>query len=494
MTGQVTALSEGLQYGLAAILVLLTVLSAQLVVVSLFRLFWPERRLRTPHLPDSALPNVLVQLPVRNEGDLALRVARAAMAMDWPADKLEIQVLDDGDAELHAGLMAAITAITPAGITVSVLKRGDRTGYKAGNLAFGLTHSTAPYVAVFDADFMPPVDFLRKTVPVLIGDAGLCFVQSRWTHANRTQNWLTRVQAFLLDSHFAIEQEGRFRAGLPISFNGTAGVWRREAIENAGGWTGDTLTEDLDLSMRCTLHGWRTAYLKDLEVPSELPETAAAWRAQQARWTKGHAQCARKLLPQIWGSRLPLTFKLAMSLQMCQFAFYTLAFTSAVISLVLMYIGAVYLQSVGILGLVVTAFGLGTSFAYVFLGQKLLGRHRAVGLHRTLLLSIIFPSGLILANTKATMEAFFNRQTEFTRTLRRGERYAGGWRGAPELMVGVFLPAFTLAESAWSAPFFLIAVTGLVSIGVMGFSGRSFGRSLTTAAPQPIAAPRSSRD
>lgn len=460
-----------LQYGLAAVLVLLTVLSAQLVVVSLFRLLWPARRLRMPMLPDSALPDVLVQLPVRNEGSLALRVAAAAMAMDWPASKLEIQVLDDGDADKHAALKAAIEALAPAGIKVSVLKRADRTGYKAGNLAFGLAHAAAPYVAVFDADFVPPTDFLRQTIPVMIGDSGLCFVQTRWAHANRNLNWLTRVQGFLLDAHFAIEQEGRFRAGLPISFNGTAGVWRREAIDSSGGWTGDTLTEDLDLSMRCAMHGWRMAYLKDVEVPSELPETAAAWRAQQSRWTKGHAQCARKLIPAIWASRLPLSHKLAMSLQMCQFAFYTLAFVSAVISLALMYIGAVYIPAIGTFGLAVTAFGLGTSLAYLFVGQKLLGRHRAIGLHRTLILSLVFPSGLILANTKATMEAFFNRQTEFTRTLRSGERYSGGWRGAPELMAGFFLPVFALIESAWSAPFFAIAVAGLVSIGVMGFSG-----------------------
>lgn len=471
MLGQISAFSVWLQYGLAVVLILLAVLSAQLVAVSLFRLFLPERRLRMPTLADAALPPVLVQLPVRNEGDLALRVAAAAMAMDWPADKLEVQVLDDGDPENHEALKNAVLAIAPPGLNVQVLARGERTGFKAGNLAFGLKHSQAPFVAVFDADFLPPADFLRRTVPALIGDSGLCFVQARWTHANRTQNWLTRAQGFLLDSHFAVEQEGRFRAGLPISFNGTAGVWRRQAIEDAGGWTGDTLTEDLDLSMRCTLHGWRAAYVKDLEVPSELPETAAAWRAQQARWTKGHAQCARKLLPTIWASRLPFKFKVAMSLQMCQFAFYTLAFVSAVISLILMYIGAVYLQSVGTLGLVVTAFGLSVSFGYVYLGQKLLGRHRAIGLHRSLLLAIIFPSGLVLANTKATMEAFFNQRMEFTRTLRAGERYRGGWRGAPELLAGVFLPIFAFAESAWSAPFFAIAVAGLVSIGVMGFSG-----------------------
>lgn len=469
MLGQMSALSVGLQYGLAAVLLLLSVLSAQLLVVGLFRLLLPSRRLRIPAIDEGALPPVLVQLPVRNEGELALRVAKAAMAMDWPADKLEVQVLDDGDAEDHEALKTAILAQARPGVKVSVLKRGDRSGFKAGNLAFGLKHSQAPFVAVFDADFVPPADFLRRTVPVLVGDSGLCFVQARWTHANRTQNWLTRAQGFLLDAHFAVEQEGRFRAALPISFNGTAGVWRRQAIESSGGWTGDTLTEDLDLSMRCTLHGWRTAYLKDLEVPAELPETAAAWRAQQARWTKGHAQCARKLLPVIWGSHLPLKFKFAMSLQMCQFAFYSLAFVSAVISLVLMYIGAVYIQSIGMLGLVVTAFGLSVSFGYIYLGQKLLGRHRAIGLHRSLLLAIIFPSGLVLANTRATLEAFFNKPMDFQRTLRAGETYRGGWRGAPELLAGVFLPVFAFAESAWSVPFFTIAVSGLVSIGAMGF-------------------------
>ena len=141
-------------------------------------------------------------------------------------------------------------------------------------------------------------DFLRRTVPVLLADSGLAFVQSRWGHANRGANWLTRVQGLLLDSHFAVEQEARFRAGLPMSFNGSAGVWNRTAIEQGGGWTGDTLTEDLDLSMRCMMQGWRGAMVSDLVVPGELPQTAAAWRAQQARWTKGHAQVARKLLPQ----------------------------------------------------------------------------------------------------------------------------------------------------------------------------------------------------
>jgi cellulose synthase/poly-beta-1,6-N-acetylglucosamine synthase-like glycosyltransferase len=464
-------LSLILQCGLASVLVLLAMLSAQLFVLGYFRLFHPGRRVRLPLLPDEALPSVLVQLPVRDEGALALRVAAAAARLDWPRDRLEIQLLDDGSAEHHEELARAVMALVPQGVKLSILRRNERTGFKAGNLAFGLKHSEAPYVAIFDADFVPPADFLRRVVPALVADSELAFVQARWTHANRNLNWLTRAQGLLLDAHFAIEQEGRFRAGLPISFNGTAGVWRREAIDNAGGWSGDTLTEDLDLSMRCMLKGWRAAYLKDVEVPGELPETAAAWRSQQARWTKGHAQCARKLLPAIWASALPVWRKAAVSLQMCQFAFYTLAFVSAAISLTLMYMGVVYLQSVALLGLAVTAFGLTGSLGYLFLGQKLLGRHRAIGLHRSLLLAIVFPSGLILSNTRATYEAFFTTQMDFHRTLRAGERYAGGWRGGPELIAGLLLPAFAFAEQAWSAPFFAFAVAGLVSIGAMGFSG-----------------------
>ena len=312
-----SGLSLMLQFTLALVLVALAVLSLQLATLAILRMYRSPRRLRMPLLPDEALPDVLVQLPVCDEGSLAVRVAAAAAQLDWPKNKLQIQLLDDGPADKHEALIAAVGEIIPSGGNLSIMRRGERAGFKAGNLAFGLKHSQAPYVAVFDADFVPPPDFLRRTVPALVADNGLAFVQARWGHANRNRNWLTRAQGFLLDSHFAIEQEARFRAALPMSFNGTAGVWSREAIDNGGGWTGDTLTEDLDLSMRCALKGYRMAFVHDLEVPGELPETAAAWRAQQARWTKGHAQCARKLLPQIWASNFPLWQKTAMTLQMC---------------------------------------------------------------------------------------------------------------------------------------------------------------------------------
>lgn len=466
-----TGMSLILQCMLAGVLCVIAVLSIQLVVLSFVRLYRPAPRVRTPLLPDEALPRVLVQLPVCDEGPLAVRVAAAAARLDWPTDKLEIQVLDDGRNGDPEEFARAVMSIVPEGVNLKVLRRGERSGFKAGNLAFGLTHSDAPYVAIFDADFVPPTDFLRRMVPALIADSGLAYVQARWGHANRTKNWLTRAQGMLLDAHFSVEQEARFRAGLPMSFNGTAGVWSRAAIDNGGGWTGDTLTEDLDLSMRCAMKGWRTALMSDVEVPGELPETAAAWRAQQARWTKGHAQTARKLMPKIWASAMPLWKKTAMTLQMIQFAFYTLAFISAVISLTLMYMGVVYIMSVSLLGLSVSALGLVASTGYLYLGQVMLGRERLPCVARSIALAVVFPSGLILANTRATFEAFFSSHMNFQRTLRSGERYAGGWRGGPELVAGLLLPIFAFAEQAWSAPFFFFAVTGLVSIGAMGLSG-----------------------
>lgn len=466
-----SGLSLILQCTLAFVLVLLACLSAQLAGLTILRFVRRPRALRMPLLPEEALPRVLVQLPVCDEGGLALRVVAAAAKLDWPSDRLEIQLLDDGPTYKHEALAKAVAEIVPEGISVSVLHRGERVGFKAGNLAFGLKHSNAPYVAIFDADFVPPPDFLRRTVPALVADTGLCFVQARWGHANRFANWLTRAQGFLLDSHFAVEQEARFRTGLPISFNGTAGVWNRAAIESCGGWTGDTMTEDLDLSIRCALKGWRAAMVSDLEVPGDLPETAAAWRAQQARWTKGHAQVARKLLPAIWQSNRPLWERAAMTLQICQFAFYTLATASASISLTLMAMGVVYLQAVAELGLTVTVLGILGSVTYLWSGQVLLARKDEPSFSSALLLAIVFPSGLILSNTRATFDAFATQNTALAWVPTTSAAYSRVWRGRPELAAGLLLPVFAFAEQAWSAPFFAFAAAGLLSIGAMGWTG-----------------------
>ena len=466
-----TGLSLILQLALASILVLVAFLSLQLATLAFLRHVTPRRPLRMPVLPDEALPEVLVQLPVCDEGALAVRVAAAAARLDWPKDRLHIQVLDDGALEDHEALARAVAHEVPEGTRLSILRRGERSGFKAGNLAFGLKHSQAPYVAIFDADFVPPSDFLRRMVPALVADSDLAFVQARWGHANRMRNWLTRAQGILLDSHFAVEQETRFRLGLPIAFNGTAGVWRRDAIESGGGWTGDTLTEDLDLSIRCALKGWRTAMVDNVEASGELPETAAAWRAQQARWTKGHAQVARKLLPAIWSNAaLPIWKRALLSLQICQFAFYSLAAGSALVGLILMWMGVIYLPTVAALGSLVTALGLLSSASYLYTGQAKLNRAHTPKLIRSILLALVFPSGLVLANTRATFEAIFNKKMVFARTPKAGAAIVGGWRGIPELAAGLVLPAFAFTEQAWSAPFFVFAVSGLISIGFMGWN------------------------
>src|SRR6185437_7430784 len=202
-------LSLALQFALCCVLVAVCTLSVQLAVLAWVRVFRKSPKLALVELCDQELPHVLVQLPVCNEGLLAVRVAEAAARMDWPKDRLTIQLLDDGDGDSHAALARDVMAVTPDGVKLEILRRGNRTGFKAGNLAFGLQHCDAPYVAIFDADFVPPPDFLRRTVAALIADQGLAFVQARWGHANRNANWLTRVQGLLLDSHFAVEQEAR---------------------------------------------------------------------------------------------------------------------------------------------------------------------------------------------------------------------------------------------------------------------------------------------
>ncbi len=244
-------------------------------------------------------PRVVVQLPLYNERFVAERAIDAAAALGYPHDRLEIQVLDDSTDETVAIVARAVARWAGEGITIRHLRRPDRVGFKAGALAQGLAATSAELVAIFDADFSPSPSFLRAAVATLLSDPGLGLVQARWAHANAAASWLTRVQALLLEAHFRIEHRGRDLAGHAFNFNGTAGVWRRQAIEDAGGWSADTLTEDLDLSYRAQLAGWRFVYRDDLEVQSELPESWSAFRAQQSRWVRGGVQTARKLLPAI---------------------------------------------------------------------------------------------------------------------------------------------------------------------------------------------------
>src|SRR5687767_11918630 len=254
------------------------------------------------------LPVITVQLPIYNEMYVADRLIDSVCELDYPRELLEIQVLDDSTDETRIVAERAVQRQAARGIDICYLHRADRTGYKAGALEAGMKVAKGEFIAIFDADFIPTEDFLRRTVPFFV-DAKVAMVQARWGHINQDYSLLTKIQSILLDAHFVLEHGGRNRAGLFFNFNGTAGIWRRTAITDAGGWQHDTLTEDLDLSYRAQLRGWRFVFLPDLIAPAEVPVEMDSFKSQQHRWAKGSIQTCLKLLPRILRSNVPLHVK-----------------------------------------------------------------------------------------------------------------------------------------------------------------------------------------
>src|SRR3990167_10382155 len=265
--------------------------------------YWRYRQNRPvpPAREWAALPRVTVQLPLYNERYVAERLIDEVCRLDYPRDLLEIQVLDDSTDETVAVARHAVERQAALGCSIAYYHRNNREGYKAGGLAEGLRRATGEFIAIFDADFLPPPDFLQKTLPYFL-DPKIGMVQTRWNYINRGYSLLTRVEGILLDGHFVLEHGARSRSGCFFNFNGTAGIWRRCAIEEAGGWQHDTLTEDTDLSYRAQLQGWKFLYLPEIECFSELPVEINSFKVQQARWAKGLVQVALKLLPTLWRS------------------------------------------------------------------------------------------------------------------------------------------------------------------------------------------------
>ncbi len=247
---------------------------------------------------DEDKPTVTIQLPVYNEFYVVERLIDAVANFDWPIEKLEIQVLDDSNDETVDIIANKVKELRKKGIDIKQLIRPNREGFKAGALAYGMDLLRGEYVAIFDADFVPESDFLNRTIPYFY-DKNIGMVQTRWGHLNRDYSILTKLQAFALDAHFKVEQRGRNAGDHFINFNGTAGIWRKKAIVDAGGWQSDTLTEDLDLSYRAQLKGWKFKYLEGVESPAELPVTMTALKSQQFRWSKGAAECTRKNLGKV---------------------------------------------------------------------------------------------------------------------------------------------------------------------------------------------------
>ncbi|MCG6942996.1 MAG: glycosyltransferase [Thiohalocapsa sp.] len=479
-------------------LAVLALLSLHLLTLTTLRWLLPERP-RSMRLPaEEALPTVLVQLPLYNEGELVERALASIAALDWPRERLVIQVLDDSTDGSLAASRRAVAGLRLRGWRVSLHHRTLRSGFKAGALAAGLEVCDAPFVAIFDADFMPAPDFLRRTIGVLLADSNLGHVQARWLHANRDASMLTRAQARLLDGHFRVEQAVRHRLGLPVPFNGTCGVWRRAAIEGAGGWSGDTLTEDLDLSLRARLVGWSSAYLEDLGVPGELPVSARAWRAQQFRWTKGFVQCLRKLAPQIGASRLPLWQKILISLQLAQ----PLSFLAGTLCLLtaLPFIAGKLVPGTAltVMALATTSIGLLGPLGMLFTGGFVGGseqRPPVKVLMRDAAAALLLTSGLLLSNARASLEALVGIRSPFVRTPKgvgggRGERR---WRlllaGLPELSAGYALLLFVLVESPLALPALALAISGLLGLGSLLRRDAAFARLGATAAVIGAVAP-----
>ena len=364
-------------------------------------------------------PVVTIQLPIYNEKYVVNRLIKNIVAMDYPRDKMEIQVLDDSNDETVTIAANLAKQYQAKGYDIKHIRRGTREGFKAGALQYGLEQARGEFLAIFDADFIPPPDFLIKLLPEFDGpDVG--GVQARWGHLNPDDSFLTRSQAIGLDNHFIIEQELRSQADFFINFNGTCGIWSKNAIRDAGGWHGDTLAEDLDLSYRVQLRGWRIRFRGDYNVPGELPDTADSFRIQQNRWAKGTIQVAIKLLPQVLRSPMKLLAKYEAFVHMtCHLNFI------AMLGLALFSLPVVYCKVEGIIPngyyLFASFFTIGV-FGYpllYILSQKRLYPDYLKRL--PYILGVIsFSMGLSVSNSKALFEAFLKRKNNFTRTPKTG--------------------------------------------------------------------------
>ncbi len=406
-----------------------------------------KHRRRAPRAPrDFAEPPlVTVQLPLFNEMYVAERLMRSVCALDYPRERLEIQVLDDSTDETSGIVSELVEQLRAAGHDIHHVSRPLRRGFKAGALAEGLAAARGEFVAIFDADFVPAPDFLRRSLPYFT-DPGVGMVQARWGHLNRDYSLLTRIQSIFLDGHFVIEHTARNRSGRFFNFNGTAGMWRRSCIEDAGGWQHDTLTEDLDLSYRAQLRGWRFVFLPEVESPAELPVDMDAFKSQQHRWAKGSIQTGRKLLPAIWRSRLPLKVKLEASFHLTSNGAYPLMVLLALLMLPSLRIRRGFTWDHFLwVDLLLFASATASISAFYLCSQREARRSWLRAL-RYLPLLMSLGIGLSINNTRAVLEALLKRPGDFTRTPKLGvvrrERRAGGWmyRGKGSL--------FTLAEAA----------------------------------------------
>jgi len=444
--------------------------------------WWHRRRFETPTPPPSPAewPSVTVQCPVYNERYVVRRLLHAVGALDYPPERLEIQVLDDSTDDTTTIIAEMVRALRDRGLSIVHLHRRERTGFKAGALAAGLKEARGEFVAIFDADAVPGVDFLRMMLPHF-ADPDVAVVQARWGHLNRDFSLLTVAESLGIDGHFAVEQSARFCGKLFLNFNGTAGVWRRAAIEDAGGWTHDTLTEDLDLSYRAQLRGWRIVYRPDVVCPAELPVLISGFKSQQRRWAKGSIQTARKLLPAIM--RLPRSpwIKYQAFIHLTYYMIHP-----AILIAVLLCAPLVGAQEVAPDGNVALGVGLAVALSMLGPGVLLLYAQRILDprwpRHVWQLPSIlIIGVGVAWSTSLAVLGALWKKDLEFIRTPKFGIGPTGGqwrgttyvarrpWSGVIEIVLGLYC-----AWSAWllwthgsyaAAPILVLYTAGFLTVG-----------------------------
>jgi cellulose synthase/poly-beta-1,6-N-acetylglucosamine synthase-like glycosyltransferase len=388
-------------------------------------LFFRHRyRLPTPKDRFEELPRVTVQLPIFNELYVTDRLLEAVARLDYPHERLQIQVLDDSTDETRTIARARVDRLREQGLDIVYLHRTDRTGFKAGALSRGLETASGELIAIFDADFVPDPGFLRRTVHHFT-DPKVGLVQTRWGHLNRSYSALTQAQAVFLDGHFLVEHVARNRSGRFFNFNGTAGIWRRQAIEDGGGWQHDTITEDLDLSFRSQLRGWRFVYLPDIVTPAELPVDMNAFKTQQHRWAKGAVQCALKLLGRVLRSDAPGAVKREAVIHLTA----NLAYLIVIPLAILLPVTVALRSSHGPLEVVLVDLPLFTA-ATISVVIFYVTSQRAQGLSwwqsvKPLPLVLALGIGLAVNNARAVVEALMGYETGFVRTPKHGVRAKG---------------------------------------------------------------------
>ena len=465
-----------------------------------------RKQMPTPMGLLSTLPKVTVQLPLFNEMYVAERLLDAMAALDYPKDKLEIQVLDDSTDETTDIVARKVAALRQQGFDVYHIYRSNRIGFKAGALQEGLPQATGEFIAIFDADFVPHPDLLQKTIHYF-SDPNVGMIQTRWGHLNEQYSLLTRIQSMFLDGHFLIEQTARSRSGRFFNFNGTAGIWRRSCIEDSGGWSHDTLAEDLDLSYRAQMKGWKFLFMPEIVTPAELPVEMNAFKSQQHRWAKGSVQACKKLLPALWHTDLPLKVKIEGTVHL----------TSNFGHLMLLVLCLVFHASASAgttqasggnpwtkLFLVDVPLFIAASLsisAFYFCAQKEL---HAQWWKRILYIPILMAVGIGLSvnNARAVLEAIFNHKSEFVRTPKFGVRVRGdSWTGNKYRALRGLVPYIELAfggyfsylliqaidQGRWSLlPFVVIFQLGFLYVGLMSVmqnTARIFRRPPTILTP-----------